>query len=179
MTKAAAWVAPWVAVALGVTAGNALPTAGQSPKGSAVTASTKHLSVKATLSDAEVSPGTKISITFDVAPKARMHVYAPGGQYRAVAARLGLQPLLTVHEVVYPKAQTYFFEPLNERALVYSEPFQLVLDMTVGETTEQQAQLRARSRLTLKAALEYQACDDRFCYLPTSVPFEWNLKIKR
>ena len=177
MTQAAL-VAPLLALALGVTAAHAAPPAGRSPKGSAVTSSTPHLSVQATLSNDEVSPGTKISITFDVTPKAHMHVYAPGGQYRVVAVRLDPQPLLKVHEVVYPKAQTYFFEPLNERALVYGEPFQLVQELTVGETPEQQAKLRG-SRLKVKGTLDYQACDDKFCYLPTSVPFEWNLKIKR
>ena len=167
-----------LAAVFGVTAVTTLPMAGQGPKGSAVTASTPHLSVQATLSNAETAPGSKISITFDVTPKARMHVYAPGGQYRVVTVKLDPQPLLKVHELVYPKAQTYFFEPLNERALVYSEPFQLVQDLTVGETAEQQAKLRG-SRLKLKGVLDYQACDDKFCYLPTTVPFEWSLKITR
>ena len=173
MTKAALLV-----VLVGVIVGNA-PTPTAQVKGAAVTASTPHLSVRAALSDAEVLPGTKTSIVFDVTPKTHMHVYAPGGAYRAVVVRLSPQPLLKIHEVAYPKPQTYYFEPLKEQALVYSEPFQLVLDLTVGETPEQQGQLRSRSRLTLKGTLEYQACDDRLCYLPTSIPLEWNLKIKR
>ena len=175
MTKTAAVVA----VIVGITAAGQSPLAGQSPRGSVVTAFTPHVSVLATLSPIEVSPGSKVSIAFEVTPKPHMHVYAPGGQYRAVSVKLDPQPLFKAHGVVYPKAQTYFFEPLNERALVYSDPFQLVLDVTVGETPEQQAQLRGRSRLKLKGVLDYQACDDEFCYLPTSVPFEWTLKITR
>ena len=54
-----------------------------------------------------------------------------------------------------------------------------MLDVTVGQTPDQHVQLRGRSRLKLKGVLDYQACDDKFCYLPTSVPFEWTLKITR
>ena len=175
MTKSAAVVA----VLLAITAGHPSPTSGQSPRGAVVTASTPHVSVLATLSPIEVSPGSKISLAFEVTPKAHMHVYAPGGPYRVVTVRLDPQPLFKAHELVYPKAQTYFFEPLNERALVYSDPFRLVLDVTLGETPEQQAQLRSRSRLKLKGVVDYQACDDKFCYLPTTIPFEWTLKIAR
>jgi len=153
--------------------------AAEDPRVSTVTASTPHLSVRATVSDIDVSPGKTISIAIQVMPKPRMHVYAPGGKYRAIALRLDPQPLVKVHDALYPKAEPYFFRALKEEVLVYSEPFQLSVDVTVGETTEQQAQLRNRSRLTLKGALEYQACDDRICYLPTSIPLTWTLKIKR
>lgn len=48
-----------------------------------------------------------------------------------------------------------------------------------GDTGAQQAELRTRSRLAIKGALEYQACDDTVCYLPTSIPFEFTVRVKR
>ena len=30
--------------------------------------------------------------------------------------------------------------------------------------------------LTIKGTLRYQACDDKVCFRPTSVPVEWSLK---
>ena len=78
--------------------------------------------------------------------------------------------------MVYPPAKDYFFEPLREHAQVYSEPFRLVLDVTIGNRN---MSAPMPSRLTLKATLDYQACDDRICYLATSVPLQWTVKITR
>jgi len=147
-------------------------------KAAVVLASTRHLSVRATLSDTEVTPGARISLVVEITPNAGMHVYAPGGTYRPVAVRLQPQPFVRAHDVVYPKPEDYFYEPLNEHAMVYSEPFRLLQDLTVGETVDPKAPFRA-SRVTLTGVLEYQACDDKFCYLPTSVPLQWTVKIKR
>jgi hypothetical protein len=141
-----------------------------------VTADTKHVAVRATLSDTEVAAGARISIAVDITPKLRMHVYAPGGKYTPVTLRIAPQPLVEAHEVVYPPAVDYFFEPLNEHAQVYSDPFRLALDVTIGDRN---MSARIPPRLTLKATLDYQACDDKVCYLPTSVPLQWTVKIKR
>jgi len=141
-----------------------------------VSADTKHVEVRATLSNAEVTPGARISVAADITPKSRMHVYAPGAKYTPVTLRIEPHPFVTAHEVVYPPAKDYFFEPLKEHAQVYSEPFRLVLDVTIGE---RKTSAPMPSRLTLKAALDYQACDDKFCYLPASVPLQWTVKIKR
>jgi hypothetical protein len=142
-----------------------------------VSADTKHVAVRATISDTEVTPGARISIALDITPKARMHVYAPGAKYTPVTFRIQSQPFVKAHEVVYPPAKDYFFEPLNEHAQVYSGPFRLVLDVTIGDVSAMSAPMP--SRLTLMGTLDYQACDDRFCYLATSVPLQWGVKIKR
>ena len=55
----------------------------------------------------------------------------------------------------------------------------MVRDITAGETAAQQAALRARSRLTIKGTLEYQACDTNVCYLPVSIPFERIVGVKQ
>jgi hypothetical protein len=141
-----------------------------------VSADTKHVEVRATLSDIEVTPGARISVAVDITPKARMHVYAPGGKYTPVTLRIHPQPFVKAHEVVYPPAKDYFFEPLNEHVQVYSEPFRLVLDVSIGDP---KMAAPMASRLTLKVTLDYQACDDKFCYLATSVPLQWTVKIKR
>jgi hypothetical protein len=135
--------------------------------------------VRATLSNTEVTPGTRISVAVDITPNARMHVYAPGAKYTPVTLQIQPQAFVKVHDVVYPPAEDYFFEPLNEHAQVYSKPFRLVLDVIVGEVSDQKMSAHMPSRLTLKGTLDYQACDDRFCYLPTSVPLKWTVKIKR
>jgi DsbC/DsbD-like thiol-disulfide interchange protein len=175
-----------VAVMFGIGIGHAqsarTPEAPRTPpKQSAVVASaeTKHLTVRATLSDNEVAPGARISLTLDITPKHGMHVYAPGGKYAPLTLEIPSQPFVTVHDAVYPPAEDFFFAPLNDHAQVYSEPFRLVRDVTIGDRGDRSTPTAMPSRLTVKGTLEYQACDDRFCYLRTSIPLQWTLKIKR
>ena len=52
-------------------------------------------------------------------------------------------------------------------------------DVTIGDGSDRNKPDAMPSRLTAKAALEYQACDDRFRYLRSSVPLHWNVKITR
>ena len=86
---------------------------------------------------------------------------------------------LQIHETIYPPPTSYHFKPLNEDVLVYETPFRLTLDITPGWTPRQREILRTQDRLTIKGQLTYQACDDKVCYLPASVPFEWGVRIAR
>lgn len=126
-----------------------------------------------------VEPGGRISVVVDVVPAKGMHVYAPGGQYRAITIAIAPHPLLRVHDVVYPKPTLFRFTPLNEDVLVYDAPFRLTVDVTVGGASDQRARAGAVSRLPIKGRLEYQACDETVCYLPASVPLEWTVDVKR
>jgi len=139
---------------------------------------TPHLSLRASLSGDVVSPGGRITVAADVTPKPGMHVYAPGSHYRAIALVLEKQPLLHLGDAVYPEPALYLFEPLNEAVLVYSEPFRLARTVTAGRTPEQRAKLRKQKTVTIAGTIEYQACDDRVCYLPASIPVSWSVRIQ-
>jgi hypothetical protein len=41
-----------------------------------------------------------------------------------------------------------------------------------------QAALRGKDTLTVKGSLEYQACDDKICYNPESIPLSWTLTLR-
>lgn len=145
----------------------------------AVSRATRHLAFVATLSHDVVVSGTRISIVVDVAPKKGMHVYAPGTGNRPFAITLEPRPWLRVHDAVYPKPTVYLFKPLNEQLLVYAAPFRVVRDVTVGDLDDQRPEPQTFSWLTITGILEYQACDDTVCYLPTSIPLEWRVKFRR
>jgi hypothetical protein len=145
----------------------------------ALSKATRHLTFTATLSHDRISPGARMSLVFDVSPKKGMHVYAPGTHYRAVALAIEADPALRIHETIYPPPTTYLFKPLNEEVLVYQAPFRLTLDVTAGDTPAQQAMLASRPRLKITGQLTYQACDDKVCFLPASVPFQWSVPIAR
>jgi len=144
-----------------------------------ISRSTPQLKFTATISPAVIVPGSRLSIAVDVVPKKGMHVYAPGTQYRPVKIAVQPDPLLRVHDVVYPKPAHYLFKPLNEDVLVYDTPFRLAVDLVLvaGDPDAVRAHLRNRTQMIIRATLDYQACDDRLCYLPASVPFQWTMRV--
>lgn len=168
-------------LALSVAALSARQAPGTRPVTSAaarvISRSTPHLTFTATVSPGIIVPGARISIAVDVVPKKGMHVYAPGTQYRPVVIRLKGDPPLRIRNSVYPKPTVYRFKPLNQDVLVYDGPFRLVVEAIASDATALRAHLRGRRQMTIRGTLDYQACDDRMCYLPASVPFQWTLRV--
>jgi hypothetical protein len=142
------------------------------------TARTSHLTVQAAVSDGVVSPGSRFSVTLQVTPLPGMHVYAPGRHtYQTVAFTVGGQTWITAQPLRYPPSEIYHFVPLDERVEVYQRAFTLVQDLTVLATPEVQKQLAGQKTVTVAGRLEYQACDDKVCYAPTTVPLEFTLAL--
>jgi hypothetical protein len=138
-----------------------------------------HLNVVTYPSDAIVAPGNRFSLTVNVTPKAGIHVYAPGAAgYRVIALRMAPQPFLRVLPLTYPASQIYFFKPLNERVPVYDKPFTLVQDVMIEATPAAEQALSGRRSLTVAGSLDYQACNDRLCFNPVSVPLSWTLAVR-
>jgi len=138
-----------------------------------------HLDLTTYLSDPAVAPGNRFSLILDITPGPGIHVYAPSATgYRAIALNLTLQPGIRVLPVQFPASQTYFFRPLNEHVPVYQKPFTLVQELILEGTQEAQAALRGKENLTFTGTLDYQACDDKACFNPASVPLSWTLILR-
>lgn len=139
---------------------------------------TMHLTVHTSLSDTEVTPGKKLSLTFAVTPKRAMHVYAPGKHdYQVIAVKIDPQPWFKVAPTSYPPSEIYHFKELDEKVETYGKPFTLVQDITVLNTAAAKKALTA-SPVKLTGKLEYQACDDKVCYAPTRVPVSFELTVQ-
>jgi hypothetical protein len=161
------------------TAATILAAQGANPGGTTVSADTAHLSMIATISDATVAPGERISVVVNITPRSNMHVYAPGKHnYRIVRLNVVPQSWLRAHETRYPPSEIYHFKPLNERVEVYSKPFRLIEDVTILATPEVQKALATMPTVTIAGALEYQACDDKICFNPARVPFSFTVALK-
>jgi peroxiredoxin len=140
---------------------------------------TDYLDVRTYPSESAVAVGNRFSIAFDVTPKPRIHVYAPGaGGYRVVGVTITPQPFVHVLPLTYPKPEIYFFKPLNERVPVYQKPFTLVQELTFDGQPDAQAAFRGKDALTLTGTLDYQACDDKVCFIPASLPLTWTLSLR-
>jgi peroxiredoxin len=145
----------------------------------ATDASTEHLTLKTYPTDATVSFGTRFSLALDLTPKQGMHVYAPGATtYRIITVNITPQPHLRTMPVRYPPSEIYHFVPLNERIPVYQKPFTLLVDVIPEATAEARKAFAGKSELVMTGTLEYQACDDRICYNPVSLPLSWRVDLK-
>jgi hypothetical protein len=146
----------------------------------AIQVSTEHLDLKAYASDPSAAPGTRLSLIVDVTPKRGMHVYAPGAtNYRVIALQIEPQPHVRTLPVRYPASEIYYFKPLNERVPAYQKPFTLAVEVVPDATADARKSFSGREELIVNGTLEYQACDDKVCYNPTSLPLSWKVALRQ
>jgi hypothetical protein len=152
---------------------------GGAASATSIKAATQHLSLTASISDATVAPGERISLIAGITPARNMHVYAPGRHtYQVVKLEIDPQPWLKVHPIAYPASEIYHFKPLDERVEVFVKPFTLRRDVTFLATPEAAKQLASMGTATISGALEYQACDDTICFNPARVPVSFTVTVK-
>lgn len=141
--------------------------------------STTHMNIKTYPTDPVVALGERIALVLEITPLENMHVYAPGAdKYRVVTVNIEPQPFVQVLPLQHPDSEIYYFEPLDERVPVYQKPFILLQEVVPEVSREARAAFEGKDTLTLTGSLEYQACDDRLCYNPVSVPLSWTVKLK-
>jgi DsbC/DsbD-like thiol-disulfide interchange protein len=141
--------------------------------------SSPQMEITSYATDTTVAPGSRFSIVLDIHPAPGVHVYAPGVTgYKAID--LAIQPAagLIVRDVQYPRSETYHFKPLNERVQVFQRPFRIVQDVTIDASPQGQAALKGEATVTITGVLNYQACDDRICFTPQSVPLNWTVSLR-
>lgn len=137
------------------------------------------VNVVAYSSDSVVAPGTNFSLVLDVEPGPKMHVYATGVTgYKPIALALQPPPGVQVKAAQFPASAEYDFAPLKERVRVYQRPFRIVQDLAVDASPEGRAVLRDAKELVVKGTLTYQACDDKLCYAPQTVPLAWTVELR-
>jgi hypothetical protein len=140
---------------------------------------TDHLKLTTYPGDAAVAPGDRTSLVIEIQPGAGMHVYAPGADgYKVIALTVAPQPFVRVVPLQYPASQIYVFAPLNERVPVYQEPFTLRQELVLDDRSEARAAFRGQPSLTVTGTLSYQACDDKICFNPVTVPLSWTLPLE-
>jgi DsbC/DsbD-like thiol-disulfide interchange protein len=131
----------------------------------------KHATIAATPAGVTGAPGAKISLFVDVTPKANIHVYAPGSKdYIPITVKPEPQAHVKFGKVTYPKAETMTFA--DEKVPVFQKPFRLTQDATLDKAAA------PGSTVTIAGTVHFQACDDRVCYPPESVPVSWTVAVK-
>ena len=162
------------------TVGSIMARLGNQVHVQATTLSSPQLEMTSFATDSAVAPGTQFSLVLDLRPARGVHVYAPGvSGYKPIALSVEAQPGLVMRGAQYPRSEDYHFKPLNEHVQVYQQPFRIVQDILIDPSPQGQAALKGVSSLTIKGLLSYQACDDKLCFTPQSVPLTWMVTLRQ
>jgi len=137
------------------------------------------LDVASHLSAEQVKAGERFTVTLDLTPAPHMHVYAPTVvDYKPIAFAIRPQAGLLVGSITYPPAEKYFYAPLKQTIDVYQKPFHVTQELTLDPSAAGRTALKGASSLVVQGALSYQACDEKICFPPRTVPMTWTVGIK-
>jgi hypothetical protein len=140
--------------------------------------SADHVDITTYSSDPVIAPGNRFALAVNVTPAQHVHVYAQGAQgYRAMNFEMADQPYVRFLPLAYPGSEIYFFKPLQERVPVYQRPFTLLQEVVLEVSPDAARALAGRTELKLSGSLQYQACDEKQCFNPASVPLSWTLQL--
>ncbi len=140
---------------------------------------TSHLRVTTWASDEVVRGGNRLALGLDIDLNDRMHVYSPEVEgYIPISWSMDAAEGLRHFDPEYPDAQVLHLPAIDERVPVFERSFLAVRDVMVGQAAELGDLVRG-DLLTIRGSLRYQACDDKVCYLPVSVPLEWTLRFEQ
>jgi hypothetical protein len=138
----------------------------------------KHATLRASAVEGELRPGQRITLSLDVTLPRKVHVYAPGVQgYKPVALKLteskGFQPDIPV----FPPSKSMKLAAIHETVPVYEGQFRLLQTVTLADAQVVETLLDSNRQLTIEGQFLYQACDDRECFVPETVPLKWTVKV--
>ena len=139
------------------------------PKAAAV----QYVTVESSASTATAAPGAALLLWADVTPKRNIHVYAPGAKdVTAVSLVTTPNTRVTFGTVQIPRGRMMTTIGTTEPTPVFVERFRVVQPVTIARSVP------SGSTVSVSAALNYQACDDRLCYPTATVPVVWTIVVR-
>jgi len=138
-----------------------------------------HLQVALAQSDRIAYPGNIITLTTEVRLPPDVHVYAPGTKgYKTT--NLLIDPIREAQlmPALYPQSKVLYLPAIKERVPVFEGTFRIRQDVQVPSAADFSNSLGTDGKtITIAGKLEYQACDSKICYLPSSVLVHWQLQV--
>ena len=138
-----------------------------------------HLELALEQSDRSGVPGTRVTLAVEVRLPNDVHVYAPSVQgYKPIRLVIDPIPEVDLKSPVYPQPKTLFLPAIQEQVSVFDGSFRISQDIKISSSSAFWGSVPIEGKaLTITGKLEYQACDKTTCYVPTSVPVTWQLKV--
>lgn len=139
---------------------------------------TRHLNLRASASNGSVYGGSRITLALDIELKPKMHVYAPSVEgYIPIRWDMKEAEIYRVYDANYPESKILFLEAIDEKVPVYEGRFRLTRDIVAAQQKVLAANGAAQT-FTVEGGFRYQACDDKVCYQPVTVPVKWTFEVK-
>jgi len=137
-------------------------------------ANAKHVKIATAASSSAVRSGQRVLLSVEIDIPAGYHLYAPGVEgYSGVNWTMTDGPLFKPHPVGYPPSRILYLKAIDEKVPVYERRIQLTRDVTIGVDKAIRAELNGGQELKIGGTFKYQACSDRLCYPPETVPLTW------
>jgi hypothetical protein len=138
-----------------------------------------HLQVALEQSDRAGGPGARITLAAEIRLPQDVHIYAPGAQgYKSTRLVIDPMPQMEFKPAVYPPAKILYLPAINEKVPVFEGTLRISQDVKVSSAAEFWGSLGKEGKtFTISGKLEYQPCDNTICYLPTSVPLKWQIRV--
>ena len=129
-------------------------------------------------SNSTVAPGQRVALTLDVDLQPNMHVYAPGVEgYIPIDWKMEDSDTAQVHAPVFPRAEKLYLKAIDETVPAYRSHFRLTRDITIPSEDKLKPAVDGSGHFAVDGSLRYQACDDRVCYIPQTLPLQWTFEI--
>lgn len=140
--------------------------------------SAKYLKARLSVSPAVASPGQRVTLTIDVTPGERIHVYAPGQDgYIPISVKVKASTDFTAGPARFPAPRPFYFEPLKETVKIYDRPFRIIQEVTIATSAAIRRRANAKGTVAVAATITYQACDDAVCYKPDTAAIRWTIPL--
>jgi hypothetical protein len=138
----------------------------------------KHVKLAISSSSNSVRSGQRVLLAVEVEIPKGYHLYAPGVEgYSAVSWAMAETPIFKPHEVTYPSSRILYLKAIEEKVPVYENRIRLIRDITIGGEKAVRAALTG-DRLKIDGSFKYQACSERLCYPPETVPISWTFTVE-
>lgn len=139
-----------------------------------------HLDMTLAQTDKAAIPGSRVSLIVEVGLPKGTHVYAPDvtGGYIPIALTLQPPPEIELAAAAYPRPKTLYLDAIKERVPVFEGKFRIVQDVKVAGSMDLIKSLGDTGKaVQVTGTFKYQACDEKVCYPPTSLPVSWSLHV--
>jgi hypothetical protein len=135
----------------------------------------QHVSVETSASAPAGAPGKPLTLWVDVTPAPRVHVYAEGANafdFTPVSIVLIPHAAVSAGKPRFPPSQPAPEGGADEKVPIYDKAFRITQPITLRPSAKR------GEVVTISGLVNYQACDDRLCYPPASIPVQWTLTVR-
>jgi hypothetical protein len=140
-----------------------------------------HLKLTLEQSDDEVISGNRVNVSAEIELPENVHVYAPGVTgYRPIQLVLDPLPGIELAPATYPSPKILYLPAIQEHVPVFEGKFRISQDLRIEESRLRdvvRSLTSSERKVSITGELAYQACDDKVCYPPASVPLTWTFRV--